>query len=63
MSFEICTRIMMFIVGVMMLIGSLRYVILSFNAQRGVVQGVAFGALGFFGGTCLVVWAIVGTPD
>ncbi len=63
MNFEIGVRIMMFIVGMILLVGSVRYVMLSFTAQRGVVQAVAFGALGFFAGTCLCVWAIFGTPD
>lgn len=62
MNFEICAHILMFVVGVIMLIGSVKYIILSFGAQRGVVQAIAFGAFGFLVGTALCVWAIVGNP-
>jgi hypothetical protein len=53
----------MFVVGIIMLVGSVKYIMLSFNAQRGVVQAVAFGSIGFLIGTALCVWAIVGCPD
>jgi len=53
----------MFAVGVIILIGSVKFIMLSFNGQRGVIQGIVFGAVGFLVGTALCVWGIVGTPD
>ena len=46
-----------------MLIGSAKYIMLSFSAQRGVMQAIGFGAFGFLVGTALCVWAILGNPD
>ncbi len=63
MNSDIFARILMFAVGVIILAGSIKFVMLSFNGQRGVVQGIAFGAVGSLVGSALCVWAIVGTPD
>jgi hypothetical protein len=63
LNIDICTHILMFVVGLVLLIGSAKYVILSFTAQRGVLPAIAFGAFGFLVGTALCVWAVVGTPD
>jgi hypothetical protein len=63
LNFEILTHVLMFIVGVIILIGSVKYIMLSFQGQRGIVQAIVFGAFGFLVGTALCVWAIVGTPD
>ncbi len=55
-------RALTFLVGLVFVIGSVKFIFESMESQRAALACIAYGFLGFIIGMSLCVWAFTGPP-
>jgi hypothetical protein len=59
---NIIERILIFLVGAIFVVGSVKFIFGSMEAQRAAIPAIGYGILGFVIGLILCVWAFAGPP-